>query len=79
MNKKRLIEWGKTLLILALTVSAVQLSGVTSLVQQRLGTQPLSESITDSAAQASSRTEQAAKPLTIVITTAEKCPPRSEI
>ena len=71
MNRQRLIEWGKTLIIIALTVSAIMLSGVSEIIGQVFGVEPLSASVDDNADQNTQGIQQAAKPLTIMITTAE--------
>ncbi|MGE4354498.1 MAG: hypothetical protein AB7D36_10505 [Oscillospiraceae bacterium] len=71
MNKRRLIEWGKTLLIVLLTVSAIKLSGASDIVEQVFGTEQLTESAVETGFQETEHEHQAAKPMTIMITTAE--------
>ena len=71
MNKRRLIEWGKTLLILILAASALALSGVTGLFDRVLDKSAIHPSVGDESQTTAVRRDQAARPLTIMITTAE--------
>ena len=70
MDRRRLKEWGKNLLIVALAVNAVWLSGALGLAQNYLG----GDSRPQIAVQGDSElkeTGQAARPLTMVISAAE--------
>jgi len=71
MNKQRLIEWGKTLLIILLALSAVQLSrmvGLLDFAREQVQINPVGGSESPAV---SARAEQAASPLVIMISPTE--------
>ena len=71
MNKQRLIEWGKTLLIILLAISAFNLSrmvGLLSFPAEKVQISAQSGSETPAVAP---RADQAASPLAIMITATE--------
>lgn len=70
MNKRRLIEWGKTLLIMLLALSAVRLTGMIGLLDFLSGGSPAAVGNQQNAS-LQINNEVAARPITIVITSAE--------
>lgn len=71
MNKQKLIEWGKTLLIIVLAISAIGLSGLWGLTDYLFANNPPANGSGDAGETVQTKAGRAAQPLSIMITTAD--------